>query len=144
MLRADPTQRRTASRAPTAARLPGATALLPRAVLRHLAAPWPPRSASRRSASRRRFQSRLGRTPWIRPYTDICSPELAGRGVRRLAVLCPSFVADCLETLEEIGMRAREHWVTELRGEALALAPCLNASAPFVEFMAEQVRTAAR
>ena len=53
------------------------------------------------------FQSRLGRTPWIRPYTDHVLPELAGSGVRRLAVLCPSFVADCLETLEEIGLRAR-------------------------------------
>src|SRR5258708_1257663 len=57
------------------------------------------------------FQSRLGRTPWIRPYTDLLVPELARRGVRRLAVLCPAFVADCLETLEEIGIRARESFL---------------------------------
>ncbi|HSJ95542.1 MAG TPA: ferrochelatase, partial [Myxococcota bacterium] len=50
------------------------------------------------------FQSRLGRTPWIRPYTDEILPFLRERGVRRLAVMCPSFVADCLETIEEIGI----------------------------------------
>ncbi len=46
------------------------------------------------------FQSRLGRTPWIRPHTDVLIDELAKQGKKRLAVLCPSFVADCLETLE--------------------------------------------
>jgi ferrochelatase len=88
------------------------------------------------------FQSRLGRARWIGPSTNDALVSLAGRGVRRLVVLCPSFVADCLETLEEIGIRARERW-SELRGEAFALAPCVNASAPFVEFLAEQVRAAA-
>ena len=56
------------------------------------------------------FQSRLGRTPWIRPYTDEILVELAAKGVRRLAVLCPAFTTDCLETLEEIGIRARAQW----------------------------------
>jgi ferrochelatase len=88
------------------------------------------------------FQSRLGRARWIGPSTDDLLVSLAGRGVRRLAVLCPSFVADCLETLEEIGLRARSRWL-ELHGEAFALAPCVNASAPFVEFLAAQVRSAA-
>lgn len=73
------------------------------------------------------FQSRLGRTPWIRPYTDEIVSDLARRGVKRLAVLCPSFVADCLETLEEIGLRLRERW-QELGGEAFELVPCVNAS----------------
>ena len=72
------------------------------------------------------FQSRLGRTPWIKPYTDEVLPELAARGVRRLAVVCPSFVADCLETLEEIGLRARDQWLA-LGGEELVLIPCVNA-----------------
>ena len=72
------------------------------------------------------FQSRLGRSPWIRPYTDHVLPELASRGVRRLAVVCPAFVADCLETLEEIEIRARDQW-RALGGEALHLVPCLNA-----------------
>jgi ferrochelatase len=88
------------------------------------------------------FQSRLGRARWIGPSTDDHLVALAGRGVKRLAVLCPSFVADCLETLEEIGIRARERWLGELRGESFALVPCVNASAPFVEFVAAQVRAA--
>lgn len=87
------------------------------------------------------FQSRLGRTPWIGPYTDRVLPELAARGVRRLAVLCPSFVADCLETLEEIGIRARRQW-QELGGEALALVPCLNAHPRWVTALANLIRPA--
>ncbi len=85
------------------------------------------------------FQSRLGRTPWIKPYTDLVLPELASRGIRRLAVACPSFVADCLETLEEIGMRARTQW-RELGGEELQLVPCLNAHPLWIENLARMVR----
>jgi ferrochelatase len=85
------------------------------------------------------FQSRLGRTPWIRPYTDLLLPELAARGHRRLAVLCPSFVADCLETLEEIGLRAREQWLG-LGGEDLLLVPSLNAEPAWVAAIAGWVR----
>lgn len=77
------------------------------------------------------FQSRLGSTPWIKPYTDLVLPELAARGLKRLAVFCPAFVADCLETLEEIGLRAREQWLG-LGGESLALVPSLNASPAWV------------
>ncbi len=71
------------------------------------------------------FQSRLGREPWVKPYTDLVLPELAARGVKRLAVMCPAFVADCLETLEEVGMRGREQWLS-LGGEDLVLVPSLN------------------
>lgn len=85
------------------------------------------------------FQSRLGRQPWIKPYTDELLPELAREGVRRLAVLCPSFVADCLETLEEIGLRAREQWLS-LGGEELRLVPCPNAEPAFVRAVAELLR----
>lgn len=88
------------------------------------------------------FQSRLGRTPWIRPYTDVVLGELARRGVRRLAVLCPSFVADCLETLEEIGIRGREQW-RALGGEELLLVPCVNADRRFVRTVARLARDAA-
>ena len=52
------------------------------------------------------FQSRLGRDPWIQPFTDVRVIELAQAGVKRLAVLSPAFVADCLETLEELAIRA--------------------------------------
>lgn len=85
------------------------------------------------------FQSRLGREPWIHPYTDHVLPELRGRGVRRLAVVCPSFVADCLETVEEIGIRAREQW-RQVGGEELLLVPSLNADPEWVRALAQMVR----
>ncbi|MCA9710481.1 MAG: ferrochelatase, partial [Myxococcales bacterium] len=72
------------------------------------------------------FQSRLGRDPWIGPHTDTMIVELAKAGTKRLAVLCPAFVADCLETLEEIGMRAKEDFLAA-GGEQLELVPSLNA-----------------
>jgi protoporphyrin/coproporphyrin ferrochelatase len=78
------------------------------------------------------FQSRLGRTPWIKPYTDVVLPELAKSGVKRVVVFCPAFVADCLETIEEIGMRARGDFI-QGGGEALTLVPSLNASPAWVE-----------
>ena len=73
------------------------------------------------------FQSRLGKTPWIKPYTDEIFSELADRGIKRLAIACPSFVADCLETLEEIGIRARHQWL-RLGGEKFTLIPAVNDS----------------
>jgi ferrochelatase len=88
------------------------------------------------------FQSRLGRTPWIGPYTDAALPELAAAGHRRLAVLCPAFVADCLETLEEIGIRAREQWL-ELGGEELHLVPSLNATPAWAATVAHWIRARA-
>jgi ferrochelatase len=89
------------------------------------------------------FQSRLGRIPWIRPYTDQVLPALASRGVTRLAVLCPSFVADCLETLEEIGIRARRQWM-EAGGEDFLMVPSLNSEPCWVKAVAEMVREHAR
>ncbi|NVB38926.1 ferrochelatase [Pseudenhygromyxa sp. WMMC2535] len=77
------------------------------------------------------FQSRLGRTPWIKPYTDEQLGELARRGRERVAVLCPAFVADCLETIEEIGMRAREDY--SAHGKQLRLVPSLNAHPAWVD-----------
>lgn len=71
------------------------------------------------------FQSRLGREVWMRPYTDVELARLAKSGVKRLAVICPAFVADCLETIEEIGMRGREIFL-ENGGEEFTLIPCLN------------------
>jgi ferrochelatase len=87
------------------------------------------------------FQSRLGRTPWIQPYTDVVLPELAQQGVKRLAVLCPAFVADCLETLEEIEIRAAEQW-GEAGGEALRLVPSLNAHPAWVSVVVDWMREA--
>lgn len=87
------------------------------------------------------FQSRLGRTPWIRPYTDERIRALAKAGVRRLAVVSPSFVADCLETLEEIGLRAAEDFVKN-GGEELRLAPSLNSEDVWVEAVGRILRDA--
>ena len=78
------------------------------------------------------FQSRLGRTPWITPHTDVLLDELAKQGKKRLAVMCPAFVADCLETLEEIGIRAREQFKAA-GGEELTLVPSLNATPAWVD-----------
>ena len=85
------------------------------------------------------FQSRMGLTPWIRPYTDLVVADLVEQDVRRLAVLCPAFVADCLETLEEIGIRLREQW-RGLGGEDLLLVPCPNAHPTWVRAVADLVR----
>lgn len=71
------------------------------------------------------FQSRLGRTPWIKPYTDEVLTKLAAKGIKKLVIVCPSFVADCLETLEEIGIRAKQQWAA-LGGQQLIVVPCLN------------------
>lgn len=71
------------------------------------------------------FQSRLGRDPWLKPYTDHELPKLVERGVKRLLVICPAFVSDCLETLEEIGIRGRESFL-KAGGKDLTLIPCLN------------------
>ncbi len=85
------------------------------------------------------FQSRMGRTPWIKPWTDEAIGALAARGVRRLLVSCPSFTVDCLETLEEIGIRAREQFI-EAGGENLELVPCLNAAPAWAEGLASMAR----
>jgi protoporphyrin/coproporphyrin ferrochelatase len=87
------------------------------------------------------FQSRLGRMPWIGPATDAVVLDLARRGVRDLVVACPAFVADCLETLEEIGLRAAESF-RAAGGAALRLVPSLNASELWVEAAARMVRQA--
>ena len=84
------------------------------------------------------FQSRLGRVPWVQPYTDVVLPELLARGVKKIAVLCPAFVADCLETLEEIGIRARE--TVAAAGGELILVPSLNATPPWIEAVADLAR----
>jgi protoporphyrin/coproporphyrin ferrochelatase len=71
------------------------------------------------------FQSRLGKDPWLKPYTDLELEKLPARGVKKLLVICPAFVSDCLETIEEIGMRGRESFIKS-GGEDLALIPCMN------------------
>lgn len=87
------------------------------------------------------FQSRLGRSPWIHPYTDIRVQELAAKGVKRLAVLEPSFVADCLETIEEIGIRAKEDFESR-GGEELILIPSTNSDDAWAQAVVRMIREA--
>lgn len=85
------------------------------------------------------FQSRLGRTPWVRPYTDVVLPELRAAGKQRIVVFCPAFVADCLETLEEIGIRARAEFLAA-GGQSLTLVPSLNAIPEWIDAVVGLVR----
>jgi len=71
------------------------------------------------------FQSRLGKDPWLKPYTDLELEKFPARGVKKILVICPAFVSDCLETIEEIGMRGRESFLKS-GGEDLTLIPCMN------------------
>lgn len=84
------------------------------------------------------FQSRLGRRPWIKPYTDFVVNELARSGVKRILVVCPSFVADCLETLEEVQMRLQEQFISQ-GGQELRLVPSLNAEAHWIGNFARMI-----
>lgn len=81
------------------------------------------------------FQSRLGRTPWIAPYTDEVLQELGKKNLR-LMVVCPSFVSDCLETLEEINLRGREDFLAS-GGKGFEYIPCVNSEESWVRRVAQ-------
>jgi ferrochelatase len=85
------------------------------------------------------FQSRLGRDPWLKPYTDFELARFGGQGTKRLLVICPAFVSDCLETLEEIGMRGRETFLNA-GGRDFALIPCMNEHPAWISVLAGMVR----
>jgi len=78
------------------------------------------------------FQSRLGKTPWIQPYTDEVLIELAQQGKKYLAIVSPSFVSDCLETLEEINLGLRSQWLS-LGGKSFTYIPCLNTDPHWID-----------
>jgi ferrochelatase len=86
------------------------------------------------------FQSRLGREPWLKPYTDEELVRLAASGIRKLVVLCPAFVSDCLETLEEIGIRGRESFLSA-GGTSFTLVPCLNEHPLWLDALERMVTT---
>lgn len=81
------------------------------------------------------FQSRLGREPWLKPYTDFRLAELPAEGKKKLLVLCPAFVSDCLETLEEIEIRGKEIF-EEAGGSDYAMIPCMNVHPAWVQAIA--------
>ena len=86
------------------------------------------------------FQSRLGRAEWLKPSTENAIAELAEGGVKNIAVLCPSFVADCIETLEEIGMGGEELF-KEHGGQEFYLVPCVNENPEWVQGFSELLRS---
>ncbi len=80
------------------------------------------------------FQSRFGSEEWLKPYLDETLEALPARGVRKVAVVSPAFVADCLETLEELAIANRELFL-EAGGEHYAYIPCLNAREDHMAFL---------
>ena len=86
------------------------------------------------------FQSRLGRDPWIKPYTDFVIDDFAKDGLKKLAVVTPAFVSDCLETLEEIGMEAKESFI-ENGGEEFTAIPCLNEDEKWIQTLSSWINS---
>ena len=82
------------------------------------------------------YQSRFGKDPWLEPYTDETFERLGESGAKRIAVACPGFTADCLETLDEIGNEGSEEF-EEAGGERLDLLPCLNDHPAWIDAMTE-------
>ena len=80
------------------------------------------------------FQSRLGKDPWLEPYTDATIVKMAKNGIKNLAVVTPAFVSDCLETLEEIAMEGKEEFL-EAGGSNFYAIPCLNDDDLFIDFL---------
>ena len=82
------------------------------------------------------FQSRFGKAEWLQPYTQPTLEALPAQGVRKVDVICPGFVADCLETLEEIGMECRDAFLAA-GGERFGLIPCLNEDEAWIDALAD-------
>jgi ferrochelatase len=85
------------------------------------------------------FQSRLANEPWLRPYTDFEYKRLAAEGKKRLLVITPAFITDCLETLEEIRVRGQEDFKAT-GGEWFAHIPCLNDQPVWIDFLEKRTR----
>jgi ferrochelatase len=84
------------------------------------------------------FQSRLGRDPWLTPYTDATLEKFAREGIRKIRVVCPAFVTDCLETLEEIAEEGKEIFM-DAGGEDYAVIPCLNEDPRWIQYLSGKV-----
>ena len=84
------------------------------------------------------FQSRFGRAEWLQPYTAPTLAELGAGGVQRVDVFCPGFTADCLETIEEIGIEVRDEFL-KAGGKQFHRIPCVNASPAWIKALGEIV-----
>ena len=83
------------------------------------------------------FQSRLGKG-WLTPFTDIRLQELPKEGIKKLLIICPAFVSDCLETLEEIEMKGKEIFM-KAGGESFTMIPCLNTHPLWIKALTEMI-----
>ncbi|MBF1227555.1 MAG: ferrochelatase, partial [Haemophilus parainfluenzae] len=84
------------------------------------------------------FQSRFGREEWLQPYTDHFLEEAASQGIQKIAVICPGFSVDCLETLEEIEVENKEKFLAH-GGVSYHYIPALNAEKAHIEMMGKLV-----
>jgi ferrochelatase len=80
------------------------------------------------------FQSRLGRDKWLEPFTAKTLKEMPAKGIRNVAVVCPAFTTDCLETLEEMNVEGREDFL-HAGGTSFTLIPCLNTNPEWIAAM---------
>lgn len=85
------------------------------------------------------FQSKLGRAEWLKPSTTLRMEQMPGEGVKNLLVVCPSFVSDCLETLEEIAIREKENFL-KAGGESFTFIPCMNVRPAWINAMVSLIR----
>jgi len=85
------------------------------------------------------FQSRLGFDPWLQPYTDRTIERLGKEGIKKMVIVTPAFVSDCLETLEEIAMEGQEIF-HEMGGETFVTVPCLNDRDDWVELLSSWIQ----
>ncbi len=86
------------------------------------------------------FQSRFGKARWLEPYTQATLEKLAGAGIRRVDVICPGFVADCLETLEEIALECKDAFAAA-GGQTFSYIPCLNERADWITALGDMAAT---
>ncbi len=84
------------------------------------------------------FQSKLGRSEWLKPSTTLRMTQMPQEGIKNLSVVCPSFVSDCLETLEEIAIREKENFLAA-GGESFTFIPCMNVQPGWVKAVAQLV-----
>jgi protoporphyrin/coproporphyrin ferrochelatase len=81
------------------------------------------------------FQSRLGREEWLKPYTAVRLEELPKEGIKKLLIVCPAFVSDCLETLEEIAIAGKESFL-HAGGEEYTFIPCMDIQPLWIKALA--------
>ncbi len=85
------------------------------------------------------FQSRFGRTPWLKPYTDQTLRALPNQGVSSVDIICPGFAADCLETLEEVKEQLRDVFINA-GGQSFRYIPCLNDNQDHIQALSDLVQ----